>query len=279
MKKLLPTVVSLVALGGCATIPPEDLQHIDSKKIDHKYSYLQGIAFEQNATPYTDQLLCVGGQVQSSDRNWKNFSIAVGAIEDLTGKFDYDNGGYKVTQGASDMMTSSLLRPGIFRVVERNRMDISNFERTMANQSLVKDFTNTDNPALRKVTAGEITGSDYRVVGSINEMNYNIASSGAEVGIAGAGIDGRVYVADIGMDLFLVHTTSTEIVDMVSIRKQLVGYETKSGIYRFFDNELFDISVGNKKQEPIQLAIRSAMEYAVIEFSEHLHGQVDECKG
>jgi len=152
-------------------------------------------------------------------------------------------------------------------------MEITELERSLATQQLIREFDLNDNQRLRQVTAGEVIGSDYKIVGSINELNYNIHSDGVQAGVYGIGVNTRRYVADVGIDLFLVDTKTTQIIDYVSVKKQLVGYETRHGIYRFFDNELFDISLGEKKQEPIQLAVRSALERAVYEFTTKLYGE------
>lgn len=259
-------------LSGCSALG--QFEALDND-VDHHYDYLAGKAVYQNKTPYSGALECLAEEAATNNQylNQYRHTITVGQIKDLTGKYDYENGGYKITQGASDMTMSALFKTGAFRVVDRGNMEITDLERALAGQTLIREFDLNDNQRVRSVTAGEVIGSDYKIVGSINELNYNIASGGASLVVAGVGAEGRVYVADIGIDLFLVDTKTTQVVDYVSVKKQIVGYETRAGVFRFFDDDLYDISLGNKKQEPIQLAVRSAIEHAAYEFTNKLYGE------
>jgi curli biogenesis system outer membrane secretion channel CsgG len=273
MTRLLPFSLILISLlSGCVSVNPD--KNMDNK-VDKSYPILEGMPVSKNHTPYSPALVCLAENT-STDLTFNKFYkhvIAVGDIKDLTGKYDFDTGGAKVTQGASDMAVTALFKTNAYTIVDRLHMEISNNERILTNQSLVSDYEKVNNnKVLRKLTAGEVIGSNYTIVGSITELNYNIASGGAEAGIAGLGSKSRTFVGDVGMDLFLVDTRTTRVVDAISIKKQLVGYETRHGVYRFFDNELFDVNLGNKKQEPMQLAIRSSIEYAVYEFTERLYG-------
>jgi len=170
------------------------------------------------------------------------------------------------------MVASALMKTEAFRVVNRMDLKISDYERALTSKQLVKEYDFQDNQRVRKMTAGEVTGSDYVIVGAITEMNYNIDSAGFEANIGGGGAQSRRYVSNVALDLFLVDSTSTLIVDSVSVQKQIVGYERRAGVFRFFRNELFDINGGVKKQEPMQLAVRSAIESAVYDFTEKLYG-------
>lgn len=267
--KAIALATAIATLGGCSAIDP---YHDD--KVDEKFAILAGKALFTNDTPYTGALECLAEDATNTQYlNQYRHTVAVGQVKDLTGKYDYEQGGYKVTQGASDMMTSALFKTGAYRVVDRNNMEITELERSLAGQQLVREFDLNDNQKVRKVSAGEVIGSDYKIVGSITELNYNISSGGGEIQVFGVGANVRIYVADIGIDMFLVDTKTTEVVDYTSVKKQLVGYETRAGIFRFFDNELYDVSLGNKKQEPIQLAVRSALEHAAYEFTEKLYGE------
>lgn len=272
--KLLISLATFVLVTGCATHSPD--KNFDNK-VDKVYPILEGMPVSKNTTPYSPSLVCLAEEA-SSDLKFNGFfkhSIAVGKISDLTGKYDFDTGGAKVTQGASDMAMSALFKTNAYTVVDRLHMDISNVERSLTGQNLVMDYEKVNNRRkLRTLTYGEVIGSNYRIVGSVTELNYNISSGGSEASIAGLSSKARTFVADVGMDLFLVDTRTTRVVDALSVKKQLVGYETRNGVYRFFDNELFDVSLGTKKQEPMQLAIRSSIEYAVYEFTERLYGNL-----
>lgn len=265
------SVAGTVFLSGCTSFASVGIK---DNKVEENRPYLEGMPLFHNRTPYTPLLECVAENSAENTQylNQYRHTIAVGQIKDMTGKYDYENGGYKVTQGAADMMQAAIFKTHAFRVVDRNSMEVTELERSLTSQKLVREFDLNDNQRVRTVTAGEVMGSDYKIIGSITELNYNIDSGGAEAVVAGIGAKARRYVADIGVDLFLVDTKTTQIVDVISVKKQLVGYEAKAGVFRFFGDDLYDVNIGIKKQEPLQLAVRSAMEYAAYEFSNKLYG-------
>ena len=112
---------------------------------------------------------------------------------------------------------------------------------------------------------GSILRSNFYIVGGITEVNYNIYSGGGEVGVSGVGGKRRVYSMNVGVDLRIVDSRTLVVLRTVSLQKQINGEEVGLGIYRFFNSELLDINVGAKKQEPLQLGVRTTIEQGVIE--------------
>ncbi|MEQ8557119.1 MAG: holdfast anchoring protein HfaB [Henriciella sp.] len=224
-----------------------------------------------NPTPYSEGLVCMGHYARTS--GYRAPKIAVGRILDYTGKADLE-GGRRVTQGASLMAISAFAKSGA-RLVERFDTSVSELELKYANNKLIGD-EQPDN--FRKITAGSIPGSDFYLVGGITELNYNIRSIGADV-FAGdldpldtkGSIGGKMYVINVGLDLRLVDTESLEVVDVISYQKQIIGREISLGVFDFANGNVFDVGVGGRAQEPIQLAIRSVVERAVLEMMANLY--------
>src|SRR5690606_6592044 len=97
------------------------------------------------------------------------------------------------------------------------------------------------------------------------ELNYNIQSGGAEFSVNNVGPRARIYTMNIAVDLRIVGTQTLMVYDTVSVEKQLSGYEIGAGVFRFFGSNLFDINVGAKNQEPLQLGVRTAIEAGVLQ--------------
>lgn len=232
-----------------------------------------GAPVTANPTPYSAALVCLGNFARSNHINSPR--IAVGRIVDYTGKEEIE-GGRKITQGASLMAISAFAKAGA-RLVERYDTSVSELELKYANNKLIGDGKGD---SYRKIKAGSVPGSDFYLVGGITELNYNIASSGIDA--YGGDVDvedpkgsfnGSTYVMNIGLDLRLVDTRTLEVVDVISYQKQIVGYSVGAGIFAFFNNQnIIDISAGSKKLEPIQLAVRSTIERAVLEMTANLYG-------
>ena len=232
-----------------------------------------------NPTPYSAALVCLAGYARQA--NLTAPRIAVGRIADYTGKTESDGSGRKITQGASLMAMSAFAKAGM-PLVERFDTSVSELELKYANNKLISD---TPNPApnqaadYRRILAGQVPGSDFYVAGGITELNYNIRSSGFDV--AAGDVDakdpkgsfrGRLFVMNIGLDLRLINTRTLEVVDVISYQKQVIGREVGAGFFDFLNGNVFDISAGAGALEPMQLAVRSLVERAVVEMTANLYG-------
>jgi curli production assembly/transport component CsgG/holdfast attachment protein HfaB len=224
-----------------------------------------------NPTPYSEGLVCMGHYARANQIRPPR--IAVGRILDYTGKADIE-GGRRVTQGASLMAMSALAKSGA-RLVERFDTSVSELELKYANNKLIgesqKDF--------RKIMAGSIPGSDFYLVGGITELNYNIRSVGGEAFVGDADatdpkgtLGAKLFVINIALDLRMVETETLEVVDVISYQKQIIGRELSAGIFDFANGNVFDVGVGGRAQEPIQLAVRSAVERSVLEMMANMYG-------
>jgi curli production assembly/transport component CsgG/holdfast attachment protein HfaB len=227
-----------------------------------------------NETPYSDALRCLKHYTAG-----RRLRFAVGQIADYTGKLESDNSGRKLTQGAALMAMSALAKAGV-PLVERFDTSVAEMELKYANVKLI-----TDDPRLksgagdyRRILAGSIPGSDYYLVGGITELNFNIRSLGANGdggGTASSSLKGtagaNLYVMNVGLDLRLVDTNTLEVVDVISYQKQIIGRQEQAGVFDFMGQTFFDASIGESALEPIQLAVRSVIERAVLEMVSRLY--------
>jgi curli biogenesis system outer membrane secretion channel CsgG len=226
-----------------------------------------------NETPYSAALRCFGSYTAR-----KPLRIAVGQIADYTGKMESDNSGRKLTQGAALMAMSALSKAGV-PLVERFDTSVAEMELKYANNKLITDDKQSDQPGdYRKILAGSIPGSDYYLVGGITELNFNIRSVGAQGDGGAAGtngltgtVGGTMYVMNVGLDLRLVNTDTLEVVDVISYQKQIIGHQIQGGAFNFLGATFFDASVGESALEPVQLAVRSITERAVLEMISRLY--------
>ena len=263
-KRTLGALAMAFALTGCVSA---------NAGSDGRYTSPIGNApVITNETPYSNALRCLARHVPAGTTATR---IAVGNIRDYTGKAEADGTGMKLTQGASLMAMSALGKAGV-PLVERYDTSITELELKYTNNKLIGDGTEDD---YRKIYAGEIRGSDYYLVGGITELNFNIHSGGLNGGFAEGGDMGAAanasastYVMNIGLDLRLVNSRTLEVVDYVSYQKQIVGREIKAGVFDFFGGNLFSIGAGTSAQEPIQLAVRSVVERAVLKMLVPLYG-------
>ncbi|HEX9159103.1 MAG TPA: holdfast anchoring protein HfaB [Rhizomicrobium sp.] len=255
-------VIAALALSGCV-----------SPSADETGRYTAPIGDAPviaNETPYSDALRCLKGYTAM-----RPLRVAVGQVADYTGKLESDNSGRKLTQGAALMAMSALAKAGV-PLVERFDTSVAEMELKYANVKLIND--GKPDGEYRRILAGSIPGSDYYVVGGITELNFNIRSLGANgdgggtstnsvKGTAGA----NMYVMNVGLDLRLVDTNTLEVVDVISYQKQIIGRQEQAGVFDFMGHTFFDASLGESALEPIQLAVRSVIERAVLEMMSRLY--------
>ncbi|MEM1105044.1 MAG: holdfast anchoring protein HfaB [Pseudomonadota bacterium] len=226
-----------------------------------------------NPTAYSEALVCMGHYSRANRITPPR--IAVGRILDYTGKADLE-GGRRVTQGASLMAISALAKAGA-RLVERFDTSVSELELKYANNRLIGE--EAPDAQFREIMAGSIPGSDFYVVGGITELNYNIRSVGADAFFADpdptdakAQANAKLFVINVALDLRMVETETLEVVDVISLQKQIIGRELSAGVFDFANGNIFDIGVGGRAQEPIQLAVRATVERAILEMMANLYG-------
>jgi curli biogenesis system outer membrane secretion channel CsgG len=260
------------ALGACST--PDKLQKVQVH--EGESPILSSTPPSRNITPYSAALECYGQQLLGSGR--AGVHIAVGNVRDYTGK-STDGEGFAITQGGSLMAYSALGRmaPGV-RLTERFDTQVADAElQYIANRQLgdgrKHEMTDPETGEVKEVQwapyyGGSVLQSDYYIVGGITELNYNIQTGGAEFSVDQVGAKRRVYTMNVGVDLRIVGSQSLQVYRTVSLQKQLTGYEVGFGVFRFFGNDLYDINAGMKEQEPLQLAVRTIIEKAVLELVE-----------
>jgi len=264
IKRLLIAAVSALTVTACATSNPGS---------DGLYATPTGNApVTPNPTPYSDALVCLSAHARAHGQAAPR--VAVGRIADYTGTLAPE-GGTRVTQGASLMAISAFAKAGA-RLVERFDTSVAELELRYANNQLLGDAAEQD--GYRQIYAGSIPGSDFYLVGGITELNANIRSNGQDL-LSGDSVDSdvsgvfsrRMYVMNVGLDLRLIDSRTLEVVDVVSYQKQIIGRELSAGVFAFFGDVVVDASAGGRSLEPIQLAVRSVVERAVLEISSQLY--------
>jgi curli production assembly/transport component CsgG/holdfast attachment protein HfaB len=255
-KPLAMTLIGIM-LAGCATTT--------ASPVTGRYAAPIGDSpVISNETPYSRALECLA----AFNAGRPAPRIAVGQIADYTGKLESDGSGRKLTQGAALMAISALSKAGA-HLVERFDTSVAELELKYANNKLI---AGSPQDGYRKILAGSIPGSDYYLVGGITELNFNIRSDGADAFGAGlstsslkGSLDYKVYVMNVGLDLRLVDTKTLEVVDVISYQKQIVGREIQAGVFDILGTHIVNADAGDSALEPVQLAVRSVIERAVLE--------------
>jgi len=268
--RAVAAVALSMTVAGCAVVP-EDMRREPLNEGD--VPVVMTSKPTPNNTPLTAKLICYGERLERAGKG--HIGIGVGNIRDYTGK-QSDLEGFVVTQGGALMAYTALghLVPGI-TLHERFDTQIADAElQYIANRQLGdgqmheavdKQTGQQDRVPWKPYYGGSLLQSDYYIVGGITEVNFNIQSGGGELNVNNAGGKGRIYTMNVGIDLRIVGSQTLKVYDTVSVQKQISGYEVGLDVFRFFNSDLWDVNAGAKNQEPLQLAVRMAIESALLD--------------
>lgn len=193
-------------------------------------------------TPFDDALSCLQGKIQPG------ITFAVGQIIDATGKESFAEGGTGkfVTQGAGEMVQSSLFRAGV-TVVNRRDPNIPVVETQWGIRDLSQQMP-----------------VNFYISGSINSLDF-IPGGGFSVQVAGAGPRYRQNRILIGLDLTMTDAFTGRIVASVPLQKQIFSQEMGASVGRFFGETLVSLEMGGQEREAVHFAMRQMLSFATFE--------------
>ena len=255
--------VATVALAGCVSAPQQ-------RFAPNEAPVVLGPAVRDNVTPMEAVLACYADHIAATRR--PPIVIGVGDVKDYTGKYSI-NEGNAITQGGALMVYSALGKlGGAVSIAERFDPVIAERELAYADRRQLGDGrthqlggpNGGQTVPWMPYFGGTINKSDYFIVGGITELNYNINSGGAEFAVNQVGVKARTFSQSVGVDLRIVDTKSLMVVRTVSLTKQFNGYEVGLNVFRFFGSKLYDVDIGAKGQEPVQMGVRAALEEGVV---------------
>jgi curli biogenesis system outer membrane secretion channel CsgG/outer membrane protein OmpA-like peptidoglycan-associated protein len=256
--------IATVALAGCVSAPQQ-------RFAPNEAPVVLGPAVRDNVTPMEAVLACYADHIAATRR--PPIVIGVGDVKDYTGKYSI-NEGNAITQGGALMVYSALGKlGGAVSIAERFDPVIAERELAYADRRQLGDGRThqvgggpNGGQAVPWLPyfGGTINKSDYFIVGGITELNYNINSGGAEFAVNQVGVKARTFSQSVSVDLRIVDTKSLMVVRTVSLTKQFNGYEVGLNVFRFFGSKLYDVDIGAKGQEPVQMGVRAALEEGVV---------------
>lgn len=270
---IVPGARAVTALMAGTMIVSGCAQFETFSRHDAEAATLQGPPVTDNTTPLERAFTCMSERIQAQTH--KPLRLTVGQVEDYTGKFSEQDGGHPITQGGSQMVISALGKLGdSVRLFERFDTSVADREQNYRDNRRLGDGQEhtvpADNGGEQRVPwipyfGGTVMQTDYFIVGGITELNWNVATGGAEARIDGMGPRARTYTVNVAADLRIVDTESLEVMGTTSLQKQIVGYEVGAEIFNFFGTTLIDLNAGNQSQEPLQLGVRTTLELGVLE--------------
>jgi len=193
-------------------------------------------------------------------------AVAVYSFRDQTGQRKpsdkFSNISYAVTQGAESWVIKALSEIGNgkwFTVLERVSLDSLTKERQIIRQARSSVDDKRKLPPM--LFAGVL------VEGSITGYDSNTLTGGAGARYFGIGISDQYRVDQVTVAMRIVSVQSGEILLTTNVTKTIASHSTGGDVFRFLDmgTKALEIETGVAINEPVNYAIRTAIEFAVLE--------------
>ena len=192
-------------------------------------------------------------------------TVAVYKFPDVTGQRKQVGLSTAVSQGADVWVIQSLMavsNGGWFTVVERASLDNVVKERQLIRSTReLYDGSEATDALAPMLFAGLI------LEGGIVGYDTNTTSGGAGARFLGLGAGEEYRTDQVTVSLRLVGVQTGEILLTVSSTKTIASTSNGADVFRFLDlgTRALEIESGNAANEPINYAIRTAIEYAVLQ--------------
>ena len=243
MMKLLAAVLAMVFLSGCASVvnipEPEAPQLVQNLNTE----------FHTIRAPSTGKLVAAvygftdkTGQRKPSDK-MANISTAV-------------------TQGSEVWLIKALQEVGggeWFQVVERVGLDNLTKERQIIRQA--RQSVGDERVLKPMLFAGVI------IEGGIIGYDSNVLTGGAGVRYLGVGPSTQYRQDVVTITMRMTSTQTGEVLISTSVTKTIISTGSSMGVFKFFDmgTSSFEAEAGHTINEPVNYAVRVAIEQAVVE--------------
>ncbi|WP_299889234.1 CsgG/HfaB family protein [uncultured Lacinutrix sp.] len=191
--------------------------------------------------------------------------IAVYNFSDQTGQYKAVESGSTfstaVTQGATTILIKALGDSGWFVPVERENFNNLSTERNIirnTKQEYIKGLNPNEPPLPPLLYAG------LMLEGGIISYDTNIVTGGAGARYFGVGGSARYRQDRITVYLRAVSTSSGEILKTIYVSKTILSQAVDVSLFRFVKfQRLLEAETGFTQNEPVQLAVKDAIEKAV----------------
>ncbi len=189
--------------------------------------------------------------------------VSVYNFRDQTGQYrpqPNSNFSTAVSQGATSLLTMSLIDSGWFAPLEREGLQNLLTERKIIRAAQTKGEAFNQGGQLPSLQSANIL-----IEGGIVAYDTNIKTGGLGARYLGIGASGEYRTDQITVNLRSVDVRTGKILSSVTTTKTILSYEVSAGAFRYIDyKDLLEVEMGYTNNEPVNIALMSAIDTAVI---------------
>ncbi|GAL17004.1 curli production assembly/transport component CsgG [Vibrio maritimus] len=190
--------------------------------------------------------------------------VSVYDFRDQTGQYKpqpNSNFSTAVPQGGTSLLTTSLLDSNWFVPLEREGLQNLLTERKIIRAAQKKDSVVNNHGA----DLSSLNSANIVIEGGIVAYDSNIRTGGAGAKYLGIGASGQYRTDQVTVNLRAVDVRTGRVLISVTTSKTISSHEIGLGAFRFIDyKELLEVELGYSNNEPVNIAIMSAIDSAVI---------------
>ncbi|WP_253447263.1 CsgG/HfaB family protein [Halomonas sp. Y3] len=162
-----------------------------------------------------------------------------------------------VTQGGAAMLSAALAESGWFIPLERIGLQNLLTERRIIRANLERFGRESE---LESLSAARVL-----MEGGIIAYDTNMKTGGVGAEYFGIGASTQYQVDQVTVNLRAVDIATGEVLANVTTSKTIYSHEVRAGVYRFVSfRRLLEAEAGYTHNEPVQMAVMSAIESAVV---------------
>ena len=169
-----------------------------------------------------------------------------------------------VTQGSEVWVIDALKKVGRgtwFQVVERVSLDNLVKERQLI-RSTREVYEGKEAPKLKPMLFAGLL-----LEGGVVGYDSNIQSGGVGARYLGIGASTQYRIDQVTVAMRIVSVQTGEVLLTVAIEKRIASHKTSADVFRFLDlgTNALEIEAGSAINEPVNYAVRAAIESSVVE--------------
>lgn len=198
-------------------------------------------------------------------------TIAVYSFTDKTGQRKpndkFSSLSSAVTQGAESWVIQALQEVGNgtwFQVVERVGLDNLVKERQLI-RSTREQYEGEEASVLKPLLFAGLL-----IEGAVVGYDSNVVSGGSGARYLGIGATTRYRVDTVTISMRIVSVSTGEVLSSVTVQKNIASHATGVDVFKFLDmgTKALEIETGMAINEPVNYAVRSAVEQSIVELVE-----------
>jgi curli production assembly/transport component CsgG len=238
-------------------------------------SLLIGCANHAGINGYTDPELSPAPLQQKFQEipplDGPKITIAVYSFTDKTGQRKpndkFSSLSSAVTQGAESWVIQALQEVGNgtwFQVVERVGLDNLVKERQLI-RSTREQYEGEEASVLKPLLFAGLL-----IEGAVVGYDSNVVSGGSGARYLGIGATTRYRVDTVTISMRIVSVSTGEVLSSVTVQKNIASHATGVDVFKFLDmgTKALEIETGMAINEPVNYAVRSAVEQSIVELVE-----------